>query len=134
MVRNVFCQQRDVLEDMSTELLDSKADIHNKVFSGSSCIPRVSKFLRRLKLIDENAENVERAIQHFLDLKQRRANLNEACNTADQTRFLANQAYHTARQGKIILVFTVVTVFFAPFLHFDQGSNKLKEEDAEPAR
>jgi Mg2+ and Co2+ transporter CorA len=114
MVRNVFCQQRDVLEDMSAELLDSKADIHNTIFSGSSCIPRVSKFLRRLELIDENAENVERAIQHLLDLKQKRANLNEACSTADQTRLLTDQASNTTRQGKIILAFTVVTVFFTP--------------------
>jgi Mg2+ and Co2+ transporter CorA len=107
MVRNVFCQQRDVLEDMNTELSDSKTDIHSTVFSGSSCIPRVSKFLRRLQLIDENAEIVERAIQHLLDLKQKRANLN-------QTRYLACQASNTARQGKIILAFTVVTVFFTP--------------------
>jgi hypothetical protein len=117
MVRNVFCQQRDVLEDMSTELEDSRADIHN----GSSCIPRVSKFLRRLQLIDENAENVERAIQQLLDLKSQRANLNEACSTADQTRAitkqaasLAKQADQSAQQGKVILAFTVVTVFFTP--------------------
>jgi len=114
MVRNVFCQQRDVLEDMNTELSDSKIDIHSTVFSGSSCIPRVSKFLRRLQLIDENAEIVERAIQHLLDLKQKRANLNEACHMADHTEYLAYQASSTARQGKIILAFTVVTVFFTP--------------------
>ena len=119
MVRNVFCQQRDVLEDMSTELEDSRADIHN--VSGSGCIPRVSKFLRRLQLIDENAENVERAIQQLLDLKSQRASLNEACSTADQTRAitkqaasLAKQADHSAQQGKVILAFTVVTVFFTP--------------------
>jgi hypothetical protein len=123
MVRNVFCQQRDVLEDMDTELSDGNAEIveYQTIFNGPSCNPRVSKFLRRLKLIDENAENVEKAIQHLLDLKQKRANLNEARNTAEsvlntekQLKLLANQAISTARQGKIILAFTVVTVFFTP--------------------
>jgi Mg2+ and Co2+ transporter CorA len=121
MVRNVFCQQRDVLEDMNTELSDSKTDIHSTVFSGSSCIPRVSKFLRRLQLIDENAEIVERAIQHLLDLKQKQANLKEACIMADQTGQLAEQVSNTAiqvkstsKQGNLILAFTVVTVFFTP--------------------
>ena len=114
MVRNVFCQQRDVLEDMTTELADTEADNDNTVFLGPRCIPRVSKFLRRLQLIDENAEDVERAIQRLLDLKLMRANLNEACSTSDQTRYLAIQASNTSRQGKIILAFTVVTVFFTP--------------------
>jgi len=114
MVRNVFCKQRDVLEDMNTELSDNKTDIHSTVFSGTSCIPRVSKFLRRLQLIDENAEIVEQAIQHLLDLKQKRANLTEARSTAEQTKYLARQASSTMRQGKIILAFTVVTVLFTP--------------------
>lgn len=120
MVRNVFCQQRDVLDDMSTELSDARPDIHSTV-PGSSCVPRVSKFLRRLQLIDENAGNVEQAIQQLLELKQQRANLNEATCTSAQTKMieeqaciLTRQADNTAHQGQIILAFTVVTVLFTP--------------------
>lgn len=117
MVRNVFCQQRDVLEDMETEFSHGssvKSNDHQALFNGPSCNPRVPKFLRRLQLIDENAENVERAVQHLLDLKQKQANLNEASSTAQQTTFLARQAESSARQGKVILAFTVVTVLFTP--------------------
>jgi Mg2+ and Co2+ transporter CorA len=122
MVRNVFCQQRDVLEDMSTEFAHHAPGVHNSVHvSGSGSMPRVSTFLRRLQLIDENAENVEQAIQHLLDLKSQRASLNEAVSIADQTAVMMDQAEtlleqskHAAYQGKIILVFTIVTVFFTP--------------------
>lgn len=55
----------------------------------------------------EDANRVERSLNHLLDLKQKQVNINEAVSSR-------KQAESTAMQGNYIMVFTIVTVIFSP--------------------
>ncbi|KAH7093422.1 hypothetical protein FB567DRAFT_174060 [Paraphoma chrysanthemicola] len=84
----------------------------------------------QIKRMDEDAERVEKSLNHLLDFKQKQINIQEA----QQSR---KQAEETALQGKFIFVFTIVTVIFTPlsflaalfaiqikeFPHDDKGLN-----------
>ncbi|KAK2760347.1 hypothetical protein FQN54_002416 [Arachnomyces sp. PD_36] len=92
---------------------------HNKV---------LESHLYRIGKMDKLAEKTYVALNHLLDLKQKQANVSEALsarkqqeNTARQARISAAHAEEgvkvaeaTARQGKTVLVFTVVTIIFLP--------------------
>ncbi|KAI0552268.1 hypothetical protein F4679DRAFT_84211 [Xylaria curta] len=54
-----------------------------------------------------DAKQIQKNINHLLDLRQKDANLSEAI-------WARNSAENTARQGRTILVFTVVTIIFLP--------------------
>jgi hypothetical protein len=57
--------------------------------------------------MDKQAERIYMSIRDLLDLKQKHANAFEA-------RFARDQAAGTVRQGRTIMVFTIVTVIFLP--------------------
>jgi len=60
-----------------------------------------------LDRMDKQAESVNTNLTQVLDLKQKHANALEA-------RFQRDQAQTTARQGRTIMVFTIVTIVFLP--------------------
>ncbi|KAI6383082.1 hypothetical protein MCOR25_000270 [Pyricularia grisea] len=62
---------------------------------------------RRVEDLLKNVEEITRNVYNLLDLKQRGANLAEA-------QWTRKQAEETARQGNIIMVFTIVTIIFLP--------------------
>ena len=82
--------------------------------------------------MDKQAERIYGSIRDLLDLKQKHANAFEA-------RFARDQAAGTVRQGRTIMVFTIVTVIFLPlsfiaaffainvesFPHNEQGNPEL---------
>ena len=51
-------------------------------------------------------------LNHLLDLKQKQANASEARSARKQAEDTAVQAEQTTKQGKTVLVFTVVTIIF----------------------
>jgi hypothetical protein len=57
--------------------------------------------------MDKQTERIYRSITDLLDLKQKHANAFEA-------RFARDQAAGTTRQGKTIMMFTIVTIIFLP--------------------
>ena len=57
--------------------------------------------------MDKQAERIYVSIRDLLDLKQKHANAVEAS-------YARIQASETARQGQILMVFTIVTVIFLP--------------------
>jgi hypothetical protein len=71
--------------------------------------------------MSEQAERIYISITDLLDLKQKHANAFEA-------RFARDQAAGTIRQGRTILVFTIVTVIFLP-LTFIAGVFAINLED-----
>ncbi|KAF7502109.1 hypothetical protein GJ744_007110 [Endocarpon pusillum] len=88
----------------------------------------VQSHLDRVEKMDKLAEKTYQALNQLLDLKQKQANVSQAESTAEQAKAAnvlsaesvkqaeaANkQAKETARQGKTVLVFTVVTIIFLP--------------------
>lgn len=67
----------------------------------------IDMHLKDIDRMDKQAERIYSSITDLLDLKQKHANAFEA-------RFARDRAAGTTRQGKIILVFTIVTIFFLP--------------------
>jgi len=63
--------------------------------------------IKSAEKMEAHAENTYKALNHLLDLKQKEAN-------SWDTQFARDQSEHSARQGNIILLFTVVTIIFLP--------------------
>lgn len=67
----------------------------------------IDMHLKDIDRMDKQAERIYSSITDLLDLKQKHANAFEA-------RFARDQAAGTTRQGKILMVFTIVTIVFLP--------------------
>ncbi|PQE25595.1 ankyrin repeat protein [Rutstroemia sp. NJR-2017a BBW] len=95
----------------------------------------IESHLYRIGKMDKLAEKTYQSLNHLLDLKQKQANVSEALsarkqmeslaqqaeaantlaeNSYEQTVLAADQAAESARQGKTVLVFTVITIIFLP--------------------
>lgn len=61
----------------------------------------------RVKALKDQAEQANKALNHLLDLKQKQANVSEA-------RSARWTAESTKQQGNIMVLFTLVTIIFAP--------------------
>ncbi|KAG9239188.1 hypothetical protein BJ875DRAFT_449161 [Amylocarpus encephaloides] len=77
--------------------------------------------IEKVEKMEIDAKNTYDSINHLLDLRQKNANLQEAVQASKQAN-LANdqaargqlQAQEAVKQGRIILVFTLVTIIFLP--------------------
>ncbi|SMR52340.1 unnamed protein product [Zymoseptoria tritici ST99CH_1E4] len=67
----------------------------------------ISNPIKDIKRMDNQAHRIYESIRDLLDLKQKHANAFEA-------RYAREQATGTQRQGRTIMVFTIVTVIFLP--------------------
>ncbi|KAH8810868.1 hypothetical protein F5884DRAFT_261802 [Xylogone sp. PMI_703] len=77
--------------------------------------------IERIRKLQTDATTAYDSINHLLDLKQKDANIYEAVESrkqAEQTHVQAEQtriqAEQTTKQGRTILVFTIVTIVFLP--------------------
>jgi ankyrin repeat protein/Mg2+ and Co2+ transporter CorA len=111
MIRTVLEYQRQVLVDLQDaiceiylEEMKSQSDIKKKFREQQRIIEMHVKDVDRM---DKQTERIYHSITDLLDLKQKHANAFEA-------RFARDQAAGTARQGKTIMMFTIVTIFFLP--------------------
>lgn len=110
ILRMVLRQQKAVLHE--TERAFGEASLDNE-----ARFDLTRKFQQQRALIDLHLLDIERmdkqskavniSLTQVLDLKQKHANALEA-------RFTRDQARDTAKQGKTILIFTLVTVIFLP--------------------
>jgi Mg2+ and Co2+ transporter CorA len=109
VVRNVYEQERSHVQ---LRLVEKIFDDQEKTISNP---------LKDISRMSEQAERIYISITDLLDLKQKHANAFEA-------RFARDQAVGTIRQGRTILVFTIVTVIFLP-LTFIAGVFAINLED-----
>jgi ankyrin repeat protein/Mg2+ and Co2+ transporter CorA len=111
MIRMVLHYQKNVLDDFHEVVGEiylsqgqSQRDIKKRFGEQQRTIDIHLKDIDRM---DKQAERIYSSITDLLDLKQKHANAFEA-------RFARDQAAGTARQGKILMVFTMVTIVFLP--------------------
>ncbi|KAE8144480.1 ankyrin repeat-containing domain protein [Aspergillus avenaceus] len=111
MIRTVLLHQQDVLLDFQDAVCgiyhgqqQSQYDVKKRFKEQQRTIDMHLKDIDRM---DKQAERIYSSITDLLDLKQKHANAFEA-------RFARDQAADTTRQGKIMMVFTVVTTVFLP--------------------
>ncbi|EPS25382.1 hypothetical protein PDE_00315 [Penicillium oxalicum 114-2] len=111
MIRAVLEHQQHVLPDLQDVICSvylaqqiSQTDVKKRFKDQQRMIDMHLKDIDRM---DKQAERIYHSITDLLDLKQKHANAFEA-------RFARDQAAGTARQGKTIMVFTIVTIIFLP--------------------
>ncbi|KAL1621012.1 hypothetical protein SLS56_009428 [Neofusicoccum ribis] len=112
MIKSVLKDQTKVVN-----ALQSMVETRAPFASTTSLADNENKFGDVLNLLNEtecsfdlmevHAKEVEKGLEHLLDLKQKQANLWEARSSREG-------AEAAARQGSTILVFTVVTIIFLP--------------------
>ncbi|TGO07790.1 hypothetical protein BTUL_0247g00190 [Botrytis tulipae] len=95
----------------------------------------IKNYLYRIEKMERLADKTYQSLNHLLDLKQKQANVSEALSSRKQMEssalqaaaanklaeisleqtYVANeQAVESVRQGRTVLVFTVVTIIFLP--------------------
>ena len=111
MIRTVLEHQQHVLDDFYGAICEiyhgqqrSQYEVKKRFKEQQRTIDMHLKDISRM---DHQAERIYSSITDLLDLKQKHANAFEA-------RFARDQAAGTTRQGKIIMVFTIVTIIFLP--------------------
>ncbi|KAL1876715.1 hypothetical protein Plec18167_005123 [Paecilomyces lecythidis] len=111
MIRTVLEHQEQVLLALQESICDiyhgehrSQHEVKKRFKDQQRTIEMHVKDVDRM---DKQAERIYASITDLLDLKQKHANAFEA-------RFARDQAAGTARQGKTIMVFTIVTIIFLP--------------------
>jgi len=111
MIRTILQHQQHVLDDLQNVICDicqgqhrSQVEVKKRFKDQQRTIDMHLKDIDRM---DIQAERIYHSITDLLDLKQKHANAFEA-------RFARDQAAGTTQQGKIILVFTIVTIIFLP--------------------
>jgi ankyrin repeat protein len=111
MIRTVLHHQQDVLLDFQEAI----CGIYQRQHRAQSEVKKrfrdqqrtIDIHLKDIDRMDKQAERIYSSITDLLDLKQKHANAFEA-------RFARDQAAGTTRQGKIMMVFTIVTIIFLP--------------------
>jgi ElaB/YqjD/DUF883 family membrane-anchored ribosome-binding protein len=112
ILRRVLQDQLNILPDFVERLID---EVGNKRSQEAAELKKKSKdqlklneeYITDLSLMDKQCEMIYVSLTHLLDLKQKQANALEA-------RFARDQAALTARQGKTLILFTIVTIIFLP--------------------
>ncbi|KAK3309261.1 uncharacterized protein B0T15DRAFT_526709 [Chaetomium strumarium] len=126
---------RSVLTDQNNTTMELQKMLASKGRTGWDCIWATQSHLQRVDRMQKMAVSAKESMYHLLDLKQKHANFAEAKNsrtqaeqtttqtrlaaensrvTANQLKMMTKQAEETGRQGKTLMVFTVVTITFLP--------------------
>ncbi|KAL4880134.1 hypothetical protein BJY04DRAFT_191763 [Aspergillus karnatakaensis] len=111
MIRAVLEHQQHVLFDFQEVVCDIYLNQQHSQFDVKKRFKdqqrTIDMHLKDIDRMDKQAERIYSSITDLLDLKQKHANAFEA-------RFARDQAAGTTRQGKILMVFTIVTIVFLP--------------------
>lgn len=111
MIRTVLQHQQHVLADFQEVLWEIHYGRHRLQHESKKRFKdqqrTIDMHLKDIDRMDKQAERIYSSITDLLDLKQKYANALEA-------RFARDQAVDTTRQGKTIMMFTIVTIIFLP--------------------
>ncbi|KAI0448320.1 hypothetical protein F5B21DRAFT_149359 [Xylaria acuta] len=70
--------------------------------------------LRRIDNMEKMTRKTAKTLRSLLDLKQKQASISEALSSVNYAKQSVEQAEETARQGRTLTLFTVVTIVFLP--------------------
>lgn len=111
MIRTVLQHQQHILDDFQEVICEIYHGQHRSQYEVKKRFKEqqrtIDMHLKDIERMDKQAERIYSSITDLLDLKQKHANAFEA-------RFARDQAADTTRQGKTIMVFTIVTIIFLP--------------------
>ncbi|KAM5526302.1 ankyrin repeat protein [Fusarium oxysporum f. sp. phaseoli] len=93
-------QDRDILHDELAELENANNNVLSQLSKVNSLI--------------KNASSVEESIKNLLDLKQKQGSLMAVRDTQNLANDADLRAKQGERQSQLLLIFTIITVFFTP--------------------
>ncbi|KAI1409325.1 hypothetical protein F5Y13DRAFT_92301 [Hypoxylon sp. FL1857] len=124
ILKTVLEDQKVVLEGLTKtfRLFSSEqADSSNSKFPPLEQNRILESHLYRIKKMETIADRTSKILITLLDLKQKQASISEAIsarkqaeNSAHYAQQQAEQAEETAKQGRTLMLFTVVTILFLP--------------------
>ncbi|KAM0333931.1 hypothetical protein ACHAQA_000948 [Verticillium albo-atrum] len=100
----VLTDQKTVVQDMNRILEESDKKASAPVHVNTKTL---ENHLQRIEQMEQAASKTDKSLHRLVDLKQKQASLTEAW-------YARESAKDTARQGKTVVVFTVVTIIFLP--------------------
>ncbi|KAK7227047.1 hypothetical protein V2G26_015050 [Clonostachys chloroleuca] len=104
ILKMVLKDQESVIEDMNKSLREMAGDNQKSPAVETRVL---ENHLLRIMRMEEAARKADTSIHRLMDLKQKQASLAESW-------YARAAARDTARQGKTVIVFTVVTILFLP--------------------
>ncbi|PGH07632.1 hypothetical protein GX51_01641 [Blastomyces parvus] len=112
----ILSDQMMPLDELSKFLAERKKAKNGSINDENSSpvrFPVIENHIYRVEKMQRLANQTYKALYNLLDLKQKQNNVSEALGleNADLAR---NQADESIRQGRTVLVFTVVTIIFLP--------------------
>ncbi|KAI0602826.1 ankyrin repeat-containing domain protein [Biscogniauxia sp. FL1348] len=125
IIRTVLTSQRSILKETFTFLrsnydssliqrkdsdnitIDTLSDITDDTIDYYWALSKIDSSQQEVDKLAYDAKEVQKNINHLLDLRQKDANLSEAI-------WARKSSEDTTRQGRTIMVFTVVTIIFLP--------------------
>ncbi|KAI0152258.1 hypothetical protein F4776DRAFT_659182 [Hypoxylon sp. NC0597] len=124
ILKTVLEDQKVVLEDLTKAfrlVSNEQTDSPNAKFPSQERNRILENHLYRIKKMETIADRTSKMLITLLDLKQKQASISEAFSARKQTengayyaQKQAEQAEETAKQGRTLLLFTVVTILFLP--------------------
>jgi Mg2+ and Co2+ transporter CorA len=117
ILTSVLEQQMNILSDMHKVFRQCVVDEEKRgplILKIGQQKELVSLHILDIQRMDKQARTVNANLLQVLDLKQKHANALEARFQRDQAQATAKQALITAKQGQILMSFTIVTIFFLP--------------------
>lgn len=127
MLKNLFNTQQHVLHKANVDLAKSHVSCLNSFTCELDQMREKIKteYLLQVTRMIADSERIQRNLFDLLDLQQKEENLYEAQSANQQALFAAKQALAaqdqvdaTNAQSQIIVIFTVVTIFFLPLSFF----------------
>ncbi|KAF2754965.1 hypothetical protein EJ05DRAFT_513296 [Pseudovirgaria hyperparasitica] len=116
--------QKNVVEKVSTALMkDKEGEFHLSI--GTEILEetkmKLSSFETQFQGLRSDADAIEQDLLQLLDLRQKRANLREshaawvqAEETSAQTRHSLSLSVAAARQGRVVMIFTILSSIYLP--------------------
>ncbi|KAI0021956.1 hypothetical protein F4780DRAFT_259030 [Xylariomycetidae sp. FL0641] len=116
ILKMVIKDQQAVLYELGKSLDDrtmSESEVHSE--SASLIESRLlASHVQRIDNMDKMARKARKMILSLLDLKQRQATIAQALSSVAYARQGFEQAKESDRQGRTLMLFTVVTIVFLP--------------------
>ncbi|CVK85056.1 related to HYP2-translation initiation factor eIF5A.1 [Fusarium mangiferae] len=113
-IEEAMKDEEESMNDNEEKLQRDRDILHDEWAELENAIDNVKSQLSKVNSLIKNAFSVEESIKSLLDLKQKQGSLMAVRDTQSLTRTADSRAREGERQSQLLLIFTIITVFFTP--------------------
>ena len=119
ILKNLFQEQRKVLETFDSQIQALKMpSLHHARVITAKALRNIDGYIVEVRERRRIAQETRSSILSNIDLKQKKANLQEAQETRQIAKATQIQQVTAAEQGRTMMIFTVFTIVFLPLSFF----------------